>query len=77
MKLNDLSGRQFGALAVIERGEDYVIQTGMFLSSANSREETDALKQEYCRRNNLKLFEIRFDEDIPARVEDILKTIYN
>ena len=36
------------------------------------REETDELKREYCRKNNLKLFEIRFDDDIPARVNDII-----
>lgn len=41
------------------------------------REETDELKREYCRRNNLKLFEIRFDDDIPARVNDIINTINN
>lgn len=41
------------------------------------REETDELKREYCRSNNLKLFEIRFDDDIPARVNDIINTINN
>lgn len=41
------------------------------------REETDELKREYCRSNNLKLFEIRFDDDIPARVNDIINTIHN
>ena len=39
------------------------------------REETDELKREYCRKNNLKLFEIRFDDDIPAMVNDIINTI--
>lgn len=41
------------------------------------REETDTLKREYCLNNNLKLFEIRFDDDIPARVHDIISTIHN
>ena len=39
------------------------------------REETDNLKREYCRVNNIPLFEIRFDDDIPARVQDIINTI--
>ena len=39
------------------------------------REETDELKREYCRKNNLKLFEIRFDDDIPAKVDDIIEKI--
>lgn len=41
------------------------------------REETDELKREYCRANNISLFEIRFDDDIPARVNDIIHSINN
>ena len=37
------------------------------------RDETDGLKREYCKKNNIKLFEIRFDDDIQLAVEKIIK----
>lgn len=39
------------------------------------REETDSLKNEYCKLNNIKLFAIRYDEDIDAAMKDIVGQI--
>lgn len=36
------------------------------------RETTDILKQQYCIKNNIQLFEIRYDESIEERLEQIL-----
>ena len=40
------------------------------------REITDKQKKQYCAAHNYKLFEIKYDEDIPCAVIDILHTIY-
>lgn len=36
------------------------------------REETDELKKEYCRKNNIKLYEILYNENIEEAVTNIL-----
>lgn len=36
------------------------------------REVTDSLKQEYCKSNNIKLYQIKFDEDIEQKINEIL-----
>jgi len=41
------------------------------------REETDLIKKEYCKKNNYKLFEIRYDENINNKLKSILKAIYD
>jgi len=33
------------------------------------RETTDTLKRQYCIKNNIQLFEIRYDESIEERLE--------
>ena len=35
------------------------------------REETDPLKRAYCKEHNIPLYEIRYDEDIEERLEEI------
>lgn len=37
------------------------------------REVTDRLKREYCKANHIKLFEIRYDDCIEDRVNEIIK----
>ena len=39
------------------------------------REVTDIQKREYCKNNNIKLFEIKYNENINDRVDDILTQI--
>lgn len=36
------------------------------------RNITDPLKKEYCRKNNIQLYEIRYDEDVSERMKEIL-----
>lgn len=36
------------------------------------RNETDALKREYCQKHELKLFELRFDDDLSNRLNEVL-----
>lgn len=35
----------------------------------------DKIKEQYCRDNNIKLYRIRYDQDIPTEMEKILRTI--
>lgn len=53
------------------QGEQHYKDFGYFGKFA--REESDNLKREYCKLNNILLYEIRFDES----VEDKLKIIFN
>lgn len=39
------------------------------------REVTDPMKKEYCKKNNIKLFEIRFDDNIEEKVNSILEDL--
>lgn len=36
------------------------------------REVTDQMKRDYCKSHNIPLYEIRYDEDIPTSVRNIL-----
>lgn len=36
------------------------------------REITDKMKKDYCNKNNIKLYEIRYDENISQKIEEIL-----
>lgn len=36
------------------------------------REETDPMKKDYCKKNNIPLFEIKYNDDIKSRLNDIL-----
>ena len=36
------------------------------------REETDRLKKEYCKTHNISLYEIKYNDDINAKLDDIL-----
>lgn len=37
------------------------------------REETDQLKKEYCKNNNIPLYEIKYDDDVEEELNKILK----
>lgn len=39
------------------------------------REITDRMKQDYCRKNNIRLFEIKYDDNIKQKVYEILKLL--
>jgi hypothetical protein len=41
------------------------------------REETDQLKKEYCLTHNIPLYEIRYDDDIPNRVDEIINMLHD
>jgi hypothetical protein len=63
---------EHGLLALIEyQGLQHYVDTGWF--GKQQREVTDALKKEYCQQNNIKLFEIRYDENI----EEACNTIFS
>ena len=40
------------------------------------REVTDPLKREYCKRNNIRLYEISYDADLRKEIEKIVSEIY-
>lgn len=40
------------------------------------REITDPMKKEYCKQHNIKLFEIRYNENIKDKLKDILGELY-
>ena len=37
----------------------------------------DAIKQEYCNKNNIKLFYINYNENIQDKLEEILDELYS
>jgi hypothetical protein len=40
------------------------------------REITDPLKKEYCKQNNIRLFEITYEDDIKSSLDKILSELY-
>lgn len=40
------------------------------------REYTDNMKKEYCKKKNIPLYEIRFDEDVLKKLDSILSSVY-
>jgi len=45
------------------------------VKSLNYIQNNDNIKNEYCKKNNIKLYRIRYDENINERMEEILKNI--
>lgn len=65
---NDKSGT---VLCVIEyQGEQHYKDRGRF--GKQQREITDKIKKSYCEKNNLPLYEIRYDEDEIKAIETIV-----
>lgn len=52
------------------QGEQHYQDAGSF--GQYQREITDSLKKQYCNDNNIKLYEIKYDEPIEERLEQIL-----
>ena len=53
--------------------KDFVYNDEMF--GKYQREITDPAKKEYCYKNNITLYEIRYDEDIIIQLDLIFKTV--
>ena len=61
-------------LAFVEfQGEQHYKDFGIWGKTA--REETDQMKKEYCLQIGIPLFEIKFNENIPSCVANILSTL--
>lgn len=56
------------------QGEQHFVDLGEF--GKQQREETDQLKRDYCKEHNIPLYEIRYDEDIENRIDEILADIH-
>ena len=54
------------------QGEQHYVDKGLF--GKQQREETDAIKRDWCRQNNIPLEEIRYDEPIIPRLHEILSS---
>lgn len=52
------------------QGLQHYIDRGKF--GKQQREVTDSMKREYCAAHNIPLYEIRYDEDIPTRINEII-----
>lgn len=52
------------------QGEQHYIDRGSF--GKQQREVTDKMKKEYCLSKNIPLYEIRFDEDIYQKLNEII-----
>jgi len=59
------------------QGEQHYRSTSRNGFGDMQRLETDDLKREYCKENNISLYEIRYDEDIEKRMEEIMHTYAN
>ena len=51
--------------------QHYEEQTGPWNFGAYAREVTDPLKRQYCKENNIKLYEIRYDDNIKEQLDKI------
>lgn len=64
---------QNNLICLIEyQGEQHFIDKGEF--GKTQREETDLLKQLYCKDHNIPLYEIKFDENIEEKMNFIIKS---
>ena len=54
--------------------QHYIPQSNHF--GDYQREVTDVLKREYCENNSIKLFEIKYDENISDAIDKILSIVY-
>lgn len=65
---------QMKKLLLVEyQGEQHYVDCGEF--GAYQRNYSDKVKKEYCKSNNIPLFEIRFDEDIKESCNKLLLEI--
>ena len=55
------------------QGEQHYKDMGKF--GKQQREVTDKMKKEYCKKKNIPLFEIRYDEDIKEKLEEIIAQV--
>ena len=53
--------------------QHYKIYSGDF--GDYEREVTDNLKKEYCKEKNISFYEIKYDEDILQKLQEILKPL--
>lgn len=63
------------ALIEYQGPQHYFEYSGEF--GAFQREVTDQMKKEYCACNDIKLYEIRFDDNIIEKLHKILEEVYN
>lgn len=60
-------------------GEQHYVdkpQFNNFFGSFKDRHERDLIKDKYCADNGIKLYRIRFDEDIKERMEEIIDELH-
>lgn len=63
-------------LALIEFQGQQHYRIGYKDFGKQQREITDPMKKEYCKKNNIPLYEIRYDENIEERLQKILNEVY-
>ena len=66
---------EFNVIMLVEyQGEQHYIDCGYF--GSYQRNYSDKKKRDYCKSNNIPLYEIRFDEDLIQSRNDLLNEIY-
>ena len=67
-------------LGLIEfQGEQHYheVKTSIKNFGKKQREVTDPMKREYCKKNNIKLFEISYLDSVKSKCEEIYKLLYH
>lgn len=64
------------ALLEYQGVQHYIAPSGASQFGKLQRELTDTLKKEYCKKNNISLYEIRYDEDLESELEKIISILY-
>lgn len=72
--INDVDGN---ILCLIEfQGKQHYQVSGNESFGKQQREQTDSLKKEYCKENNILLYEIKYDDDIIDSINTILEALH-
>lgn len=61
--------------AIEYQGEQHYMERSLFKDDLNTVQKRDMVKREYCKNNNIKLFEISYKE--LKNIEDILTSMFN
>lgn len=64
------------ALVEYQGSQHYIEYPGFEEYGATERYISDPLKREYCKKNNIPLYEIKYTENTLDRIEEITHTVY-
>lgn len=70
-----IDGEKLVCLIEYQGEQHFVVPKNTPWFGKMQRDETDKIKEDYCLTHNILLFKIRYDEDIPVKLESIINTL--